>query len=91
MWRKRWLFVKDSCVGYFGEDGQEIHCVLLMDQGFKVTTGTAQTRSSSGLIISNLSRQIVIKGWTKRKAQEWVDCIQKAVTTTGISFQLGHT
>ena len=86
MWRKRWLFVKDSCVGYFGKDGQEIRCVLLMDQGFKVITGAAETGSNSGIIISNLSHQIVIKSWTKRKAQEWLDCIEKAIMATGISI-----
>lgn len=85
-WRKRWLFVKDSYVGYFGKDGQEIRCVLLMDRGFKVVTGAAETGSKSGLIISNLSHQIVIKSWTKRKAQEWADCIEKAIMTTGFSF-----
>ena len=83
MWRKRWLFVKDSCVGYFGEDGEEIRCVLLMDQGFKVAAGVSPTGSNSGLSISNLSRQMIIKGWTRRKAAEWLDCIEKAMTTTG--------
>jgi len=86
MWRKRWLFVKDSCVGYFGEDGEEIRCVLLMDQGFKVAAGVSHTGSNSGLSISNLSRQMIIKGWTRRKAAEWLDCIEKAMTTTGAEF-----
>ena len=57
-----------------------------MDQDFKVVLGNVHKGSTSGLIISNLSRQIVVKDWTKRKALEWVDCIEKAANSTGIVF-----
>ena len=61
----------------------EIGFVLLMDQDFKVISGSYQTGSSHGVIISNLSRTMLFKDWTKRKAQEWVDAIQDTANNTG--------
>ena len=87
VWRRRWMFVKETYVGYLHPDTGEIGCIILMDQGFKVLTGKSQTGLSHGLIISNLSRQIVVKDWTKRKAQEWVDCIQNTANSTGTKFE----
>jgi phospholipase D1/2 len=59
---------------------------MLMDQGFKIITGIAQTGLKTGLIITNLSRQMLIKAWTKRKAQEWVASIESAMETNTGSY-----
>jgi hypothetical protein len=87
-WRSRWLFVKDTFVGYMRPDTGEVGCVLLMDQDFKVMSGSYQTGSSHGVIISNLSRTMLFKDWTKRKAQEWVDAIQDTANNTGNTDRL---
>ena len=83
VWRKRWMFIKDSCIGYLRPDTGEIGCVMLMDHDFKVMTGLAQTGLTNGLIISNLSRQMLIRDWTRRKMQEWSDAVQNTMVTTG--------
>ena len=81
------MFIKDSFVGYLRLDTGEVGFVMLMDQGFKITTGIAQTGLKAGLVITNLSRQMLIKSWTRRKAQEWVASIESAMqTNAGISF-----
>ena len=55
-----------------------------MDQDFKVRAGAADTGQKNGLIVSNSNRQLFVKNWTKREAQEWLDCIQEAMDSTGI-------
>lgn len=83
VWSRRWIFVKDSCVGYLKRETNEIGCVILMDQDFRVRFGGADTGDKMGLIVSNSSRQLLVKNWTKREGQEWLDCIQEVVETTG--------
>lgn len=56
---------------------------MLMDHDFKVLSGVAQTGLKNGLIISNLSRQLLVRDWTKRKMQEWIDGLQNTMNTTG--------
>jgi len=85
-WKRRWLFIKDSFIGYLRPDTGEIGGVLLMDHDFKVSTGLAHTGLKNGLIISNLSRQMLIREWTKRKVHEWVDDLQVTMNTTGKDF-----
>jgi len=81
------MFIKDSFVGYLRLDTGEVGFVMLMDQGFKITTGIALTGLKAGLVITNLSRQMLIKSWTRRKAQEWVASIESAMqTNAGIYF-----
>ena len=59
-------------------------CVILMDQDFKIRSGTTGTGHKKGLIVSNSCRQLFLKNWTRREAEEWVACIQQAIDTTGI-------
>ncbi|PSN44185.1 Phospholipase D2 [Blattella germanica] len=70
-WRQRWLFVKDTYLGYVHPKDGRLKCVMLFDSEFSVSSGTYSTGLHHGLHISNLSRQIVVKSWTKRKIQEW--------------------
>lgn len=76
------MFVKDSYVGYLNETGA-IGCIILMDPDFKILSGTSQVGLKRGFLVSNASRQLYVKAWTKRKAQEWADSIQNAMTSTG--------
>ncbi|XP_069675319.1 phospholipase D1 isoform X1 [Periplaneta americana] len=71
-WRQRWLFVKDTYLGYMRPKDGMVKCVMLFDSGFEVSSGLYATGLNHGLQISNLSRQIVIKCWTKRKRKEWL-------------------
>lgn len=84
-WHKRHLIVKESFVAHLTQDGR-IKSVILMDNGFGISFGIYSTGSRSGLQIANLSRHIVIKCWTKRKAKEWMDFIQEISNREGKDF-----
>lgn len=57
-------------------DGR-IKAVILMDNGFEVSSGMYSTGLRNGLQIMNLNRHIVMKCWTRRKAKEWLDYIHR--------------
>ncbi|KAK7793830.1 hypothetical protein R5R35_014326 [Gryllus longicercus] len=76
-WRNRWLFVKDTYMGYIRPKDGSVKCVLLFDGGFEVSSGIYTTSMSRVLQITNLSRQLVIKCWTRRKRKEWISCLKE--------------
>jgi len=82
-WQKRHLVVKDTFVAYLNPEDGRIRSVILMDNGFGISLGVYTTGSRSGIQIGNLSRHIVIKCWTKRKAKEWVEFIQEVSNREG--------
>lgn len=82
-WQKRHLVVKDTFVAYLNPEDGRIKSVILMDNGFGVSLGIYTTGSRSGMQITNLSRHIVIKCWTKRKAKEWMEFIQEVSNREG--------
>ncbi|KAL6416719.1 hypothetical protein ACFW04_013200 [Cataglyphis niger] len=84
-WHKRHLIVKETFVAYLTQNGR-IKSVILMDNGFGISFGIYSTGSRSGLQIANLSRHIVIKCWTKRKAKEWMEFIQEISNREGKDF-----
>ncbi|XP_011261406.2 phospholipase D2 isoform X1 [Camponotus floridanus] len=84
-WHKRHLIVKETFVAYLTRDGK-IKSVILMDNGFGISFGIYSTGSRSGIQIANLSRHIVIKCWTKRKAKEWMEFIQEISNREGKDF-----
>lgn len=75
-WRHRWLFVKDTFIGYIRPNDGSVKCVLLFDAGFEVSSGMYATNMSRGLQITNLSRQLMIKCWTRRKRKEWITILK---------------
>ncbi|CAG0914405.1 unnamed protein product [Notodromas monacha] len=85
-WRHRWLIVKDTWLGYLQPSTGKVHAIMLFDQGFEVGRGIRQTQVPHGLIISNLSRSLVIRCWTKRKMNEWRDEILKMAKSKGKEF-----
>lgn len=82
-WHKRHLVVKDTFVAYLNPRDGRIKSVILMDNGFGISLGVYTTGSRSGMQIANLSRHIVIKCWTKRKAKEWMEFIQEVSNNEG--------
>lgn len=82
-WQKRHLVVKDTFVAYLNPKDGRIKSVILMDNGFGISLGVYTTGSRSGMQITNLSRHIVIKCWTKRKAKEWMEFIQEVSSREG--------
>lgn len=82
-WQKRHLVVKDTFVAYLNPQDGRIKSVILMDNGFGISLGVYTTGSRSGMQIANLSRHIVIKCWTKRKAKEWMEFIQEISNKEG--------
>ena len=85
-WNVRWLFVKDTFIAYLRPDSGEIGCVMLMDQDFKISIGAKRIGAKNSCLVTNLSRKLLFKDWTKRKAQEWFDCIQNTMRTTASDF-----
>ncbi|KAJ9601182.1 hypothetical protein L9F63_000650 [Diploptera punctata] len=79
-WRKRWLFVKDTYLGYMRPKDGFIKCVLLFDAGFDVSSGIYSTGLHHGIIISNQNRQLVVKCWTKRKRKEWLSYLKDIIS-----------
>ncbi|CAG2219287.1 PLD1_2 [Mytilus edulis] len=76
-----WLVVKDSFVAYIRPRDGLVCDVMLMDTDFKIETGMGATGAPHGLLISNLSRNLLAKCWTSRKAEEWKASIETAVST----------
>lgn len=85
-WRKRWLIAKDTCVLYVRPRDGVIKSVLLMDQGFQVQSGFMATGVNHGLLVTNLTRNLLVKCWTKRKEREWKDHLQELAKTSGRDF-----
>ncbi|KAK0092201.1 hypothetical protein PV326_001951 [Microctonus aethiopoides] len=85
-WHKRHLVIKDTFVAYIRPKDGMIKSVILMDNGFEVSSGMYATGLRNGLQIMNLSRHIVLKCWTRRKAKEWLEFIQRVANNQGKLF-----
>ena len=85
-WHSRHLVVKDTFVTYISPKDGRIKSVILMDNGFEVSSGMYSTGLRNGLQILNLSRHIVLKCWTRRKAKEWLEFIQNIASNEGKAF-----
>lgn len=81
-WQRRWLIAKDTFVAYVRPKDGRLHCVMLFDNDFEVAS--AMYDVEHGIVISNLSRRLVVKCWTKRKAKEWLEHLRKLMSTEGI-------
>lgn len=82
-WHRRHLLVKDTFVAYIAPKDGKIKSVILMDNGFEVSSGMYATGLRNGLQIMNSSRHVVIKCWTRRKAREWLEFIQRVAHNQG--------
>ncbi|KAK3096680.1 hypothetical protein FSP39_002327 [Pinctada imbricata] len=77
-WKNRWLLVKDSFIAYIRPRDGVICDVMLMDSQFSVQNGFGKTGAKHGIQITNLTRVLLAKCWTSRKADEWQGAIEKA-------------
>lgn len=88
-WRNRWFFVKETCFGYIRPKDGQVKCIILFDQGFEISSGMYSTGMHHGLQIKTMSRQLVIKCWTRRKGREWMQYLKDVANHQGlISFLL---
>ncbi|XP_077999833.1 phospholipase D1-like [Glandiceps talaboti] len=74
-WNKRWLVTKESFVAYVRPKDGRIGCVILMDEDFTVKSGLIHTGVHHGLQVTNMTRNLLLKCWTRRKAKEWGEYI----------------
>uniref|UniRef100_T1J7Z2 Phospholipase n=1 Tax=Strigamia maritima TaxID=126957 RepID=T1J7Z2_STRMM len=72
---ERWLLIKDTYIAYVHPQTGRVHFVILLDQGFDVQTGIYYTGIKDGILISNLTRRLLIKGFSGRSTKEWYDQI----------------
>ncbi|XP_014276337.1 phospholipase D1 isoform X1 [Halyomorpha halys] len=82
-WRTRWLVVKDNFIVYTQPSSGREKCVLLFDSAFEVSCGIFPTNV---LLITNLSRQVVIKCPTRRTARDWQTYIREKLRNEGADF-----
>ncbi|XP_013089460.2 phospholipase D1-like [Biomphalaria glabrata] len=85
-WNKRWLVVKDNFLLYVRPEDGHISDVLLMDSAFSVKHGLSNTGRNHAILIENLSRKLLIKCWTSRKAKEWAEQIQNVASRQAIDY-----
>ncbi|XP_041354686.1 phospholipase D1-like [Gigantopelta aegis] len=85
-WNRRWLVVKDTFLAYIRPEDGIVSDVMLMDSDFHVDVGIAASGVTHGVLISNLSRKLLIKCWTSRKAREWAQCLTDRSKTTAKDF-----
>ena len=82
----RWLIVKDTWIAYLDTKSGEIRTVLLVDKTFRVLSGLEATGEKSGLLVENLNRQLFVKCYNEKRANEWRYAIQHMLNTTGREF-----
>ncbi|XP_058805785.1 phospholipase D2 isoform X2 [Phymastichus coffea] len=85
-WHKRHFVVKDTFIAYISPKDGRVKSVILMDNQFEVSSGMYSTGLRNGLQIQNLSRQLLVKCWTRRKAKEWLEYIQNLAQNEGRPF-----
>ncbi|KOX74104.1 Phospholipase D1 [Melipona quadrifasciata] len=78
--------VENTFVAYIKPKNGSIKSVILMDNGFGISFGLYTTGLRNGIQIVNLSRHIVIKCGTRRKAKEWMEFIQEVSSKEGRDF-----
>ncbi|XP_013417793.1 phospholipase D1 isoform X3 [Lingula anatina] len=84
-WSKRWLVLKDTFVAYISSSGR-LGDVMLIDDEFDVGYGLIDTGIHHGLIVSNLTRRLMLKCKTHNKAKEWYDAVSDVIKTTADDF-----
>jgi phospholipase D1/2 len=82
----RWLIIKDTWIAYLEPKTGEIRTVMLVDKLFRVQSGLAGTGERSGLLIENLSKNLFVKCYNEKRANEWRYAIQYMLDTTGKEF-----
>ncbi|XP_065333308.1 phospholipase D1 [Cloeon dipterum] len=81
-WGRRWLFVKDTFVGYVEFKTGIIKSVMLMDRRFDVT----QSSVPHYMKISNMNRSITVDCLTERKCKEWVAFLKMKAESSATDF-----
>ncbi|KAH9496560.1 Phospholipase D, partial [Bulinus truncatus] len=85
-WNKRWLVLKDNFILYIRPEDGHISDVLLMDSAFTVKHGLSNTGAHHAILIENLSRKLLIKCWTNRKAREWAEQIENVARKQAVDY-----
>ncbi|XP_057313653.1 phospholipase D1-like [Hydractinia symbiolongicarpus] len=89
-WHDRWLIAKSSFVAYIDAEKNLIRDVLLLDKGFTVSCDKSVTGIHNGLLISNNSRNLLVKCASGRHAREWMREIVNVMSETGVDFIREH-
>ncbi|XP_042891430.1 phospholipase D1-like isoform X4 [Penaeus japonicus] len=70
-YKQRWLVLKETCLFFLSPETGEVRAVMLMDTGFQVSHGYRLLGVRNGLLISNLTRSLVIKCDSELSKKEW--------------------
>jgi hypothetical protein len=72
IWQQRWLFIKDTFMGYICPKHGLIKCVMLFDSGFEVSSSMYATGLSHGLQIATLSRYVCFSALASQSGWDYI-------------------
>ncbi|XP_047143825.1 phospholipase D1 isoform X2 [Hydra vulgaris] len=90
IWNKRWMVVKDSFLTYIDKENHKVRDVMLFDKNFTVTCDKDRTGIGHGLLISNNSRNLLIKCVSSRQSTEWMNEIVQKMGGVGSDWIRNH-
>ncbi|XP_047484778.1 phospholipase D1-like isoform X5 [Penaeus chinensis] len=85
-YKQRWLVLKETCLFFLAPETGEVRAVMLMDTGFQVSRGYRLLGVRNGLLISNLTRSLVLKCDSEFSKKEWYAHITNTQRKYGTDF-----
>ncbi|KAK8734536.1 hypothetical protein OTU49_005869 [Cherax quadricarinatus] len=76
-YKRRWLVLKETCLFFLAPETGQVRTVMLMDSGFQVSQTYRLIGSRNSLLISNLSRSLMIKCDSESSKKEWYTVLTK--------------
>lgn len=76
-YKQQWLVLKETCLFFLVPETGLIRTVILMDSAFQVSHSYRLIGARNSLLISNLSRSLMIKCDSDSSQKEWLTTINK--------------
>ncbi|XP_063885233.1 phospholipase D1-like isoform X2 [Scylla paramamosain] len=76
-YRQQWLVLKETCLFFMVPETGLVRSVMLMDSAFQVSHSYRLIGARNSLLISNLSRSLLIKCDSESSKKEWLSIITK--------------
>ncbi|XP_045604222.1 phospholipase D1 isoform X2 [Procambarus clarkii] len=76
-YKNRWLVLKETCLFFLAPESGQVRTVMLMDSGFQISHSYRLIGARNSLLISNLSRSLMIKCDSESSKKEWYSVITK--------------
>ncbi|KAG0713559.1 Phospholipase D2 [Chionoecetes opilio] len=76
-YRHQWLVLRETCLFFLVPETGLVRTVMLMDSAFQVSHSYRLIGARNSLLISNLSRSLLIKCDSESSKKEWLSIINK--------------